>query len=217
MSETSSALIVLAETLKRLRQRIERVEAALPADNSRDGTDGQDGRDGRDGQDGIDGRDGIDGIDGKDGKDGKDGRDGTAPEHEWDGSKLRFKTPEGEWGQFVNLKGPKGDRGQPGHDGLNGWSSGGGAKFDPDDLPLGAAGIAPELVIVKQAGAWVKLSWQNLLDLLPNADHPVPYAVTRHGRTVTVGGEPVLITPTGQAVTSAGQAVTVNNQPIFIS
>ncbi|HAS45884.1 MAG TPA: hypothetical protein DCS93_35710 [Microscillaceae bacterium] len=32
------------------------------------------------------------------------------PSHEWSGTQLRFEFPSGNWGPFVDLKGPKGDR-----------------------------------------------------------------------------------------------------------
>lgn len=58
----------------------------------------------------------------KDGKDGKDGRNGKSvigppgptgppgpiPDHEWQGTKLRWENPDGTWDAFVDLKGPKG-------------------------------------------------------------------------------------------------------------
>jgi len=95
------------------------------------GANGKDGKDGRDGIDGIDGKDGSQGekgergeagtagakgdpgkqgprgLAGADGKDGRDGQDGETPEHEWDGTRLRFKDAEG-WGQWVELRGPAG-------------------------------------------------------------------------------------------------------------
>ena len=33
------------------------------------------------------------------------GRDGLSPEHEWDGPRLRFKNPNGSWGEWVDLSG----------------------------------------------------------------------------------------------------------------
>lgn len=42
-----------------------------------------------------------DGKDGKDGKDGIDGKDGQIPDHEVLGRMIRFKKPNGQWGQWV--------------------------------------------------------------------------------------------------------------------
>ena len=53
---------------------------------------------GRTPQKGIDYFDGDDGI-------------GIPPDHEWEGTKLRFQNPDGFWETFVNLKGDKGDDG----------------------------------------------------------------------------------------------------------
>ncbi|NCB03394.1 MAG: hypothetical protein EOM67_14745, partial [Spirochaetia bacterium] len=37
------------------------------------------------------------------------GKDGLAPEHQWDGPRIRFKNPNGSWGEWVDLKdGPGG-------------------------------------------------------------------------------------------------------------
>lgn len=35
---------------------------------------------------------------------GLDGTSGLAPEHEWDGTRLRFKNPDGSWGEYVDLR-----------------------------------------------------------------------------------------------------------------
>jgi hypothetical protein len=46
---------------------------------------------------------GFDGRDGSDGWDGQDGVDGDIPEHEWNGTQIRFKQPNGQWGEFVEF------------------------------------------------------------------------------------------------------------------
>ena len=60
------------------------------------------------GEKGEEGRAGKDGRNGTDGKNGKDGIGGEAPEHEWDDTKLRFKNPDGTWGEWTDLKGQPG-------------------------------------------------------------------------------------------------------------
>jgi len=35
------------------------------------------------------------------------GAPGAPPEHEWDGTRLRFKNPNGTWGEYVELKADK--------------------------------------------------------------------------------------------------------------
>lgn len=39
---------------------------------------------------------------------GPRGKRGRAPEHEWEGSSIRFKQPNDEWGEWVDLRGPGG-------------------------------------------------------------------------------------------------------------
>jgi hypothetical protein len=139
--------------------------------DGRDGRDGVDGKDGRDGERGYQGirgergpagRDGIDGQDGKDGeqgppgrdgapgRDGKDGERGPMPDHEWDGTRLRFQKPDGEWGQLVDLKGPKGSRGDQG-------PSGGGGAGVGAYIPKG--GTAGQ-VLVKTGPLNYQAEWQ---------------------------------------------------------
>jgi hypothetical protein len=77
------------------------------------GIKGEKGDTGFNGMNGIDGEDGIDGKDGKDGESIK-GDKGDMPKHEWDGAALRFERPDGLWGEWVNLQGPKGRNGEHG-------------------------------------------------------------------------------------------------------
>ena len=45
---------------------------------------------------------------------GADGEVGPMPRHEWDGTKLRFEQADGTWGEWVNLRGPRGATGPAG-------------------------------------------------------------------------------------------------------
>ncbi len=63
------------------------------------------------GEKGDAGQPGKDGRNGVDGKNGKDGKNGQPPEHEWEDTKLRFKNPDGSWGEKVDLKGERGETG----------------------------------------------------------------------------------------------------------
>ncbi len=38
-----------------------------------------------------------------DGDPGDPGEKGAIPDHEWDGKKLRFEKPDGEWGEWINI------------------------------------------------------------------------------------------------------------------
>lgn len=69
-------------------------------------------------------KDGTDGLS-SDGEDGEDGLDGLPPAHEWNLTELRFKNPNGTDGNYVDLKGEKGDAitvtvGSPPNDPSNG-------------------------------------------------------------------------------------------------
>lgn len=48
------------------------------------------------------------------GKDGDPGPKGDKPDHEWQGTQLRFERPDGSWGELVDLRGPKGAKGSRG-------------------------------------------------------------------------------------------------------
>lgn len=57
---------------------------------------------------------GPQGPEGPEGKVGPTGPQGPSPEHEWDGSELRFRNPDGTWGNFTDLEGPIGPIGPVG-------------------------------------------------------------------------------------------------------
>jgi len=76
-----------------------------------EGLQGFDGESGVDGRKGAQGRAGTTGDKGEPGPKGDKGETGDTPAHEWDETKLRFRTPSGAWGRKVNLKGDTGGRG----------------------------------------------------------------------------------------------------------
>jgi len=87
------------------------------------GAHGEPGERGRDGNDGAPGERGLRGYKGEQGRAGEvgpvgppgpKGDTGPAPAHEWQGTALRFKKPNGDWGRAVNLQGPGGGRGASG-------------------------------------------------------------------------------------------------------
>lgn len=63
------------------------------------------------GERGETGLNGKAGDQGPRGPAGPKGDTGPPPAHEWRGTELRFMHPDGEWGQFVDLKG---EAGKPG-------------------------------------------------------------------------------------------------------
>lgn len=77
------------------------------------------GAPGKDGKDGEDGKRGLRGLKGEPGSDGLRGDTGPMPDHQWDGTRLRFEQPDGTWGKFVDL------RGLPGASGGGGGAGGG--------------------------------------------------------------------------------------------
>jgi len=60
---------------------------------------------------------------------GPEGPSGPPPEHEWQGTRLRFEQPDGSWGEYVDLRGPAGMNGRNGGSGalppLNTWQPSG--------------------------------------------------------------------------------------------
>lgn len=72
------------------------------------GIQGPEGPQGPQGEKGATGAPGPKGDTGAAGQAGADGAPGLPPEHEWQGTTLRFKEPNGSWGQAVDLRGPAG-------------------------------------------------------------------------------------------------------------
>lgn len=72
------------------------------------GIQGPEGPQGPQGKKGATGNPGPKGDTGDAGPAGADGAPGLPPEHEWQGTALRFKEPDGSWGQAVDLRGPAG-------------------------------------------------------------------------------------------------------------
>jgi hypothetical protein len=63
---------------------------------------------------------GTPGPQGPGGPPGPQGPKGDKPAHEWSELLLRFENPDGSWGAYVDLQGPKGDTGDPGPTGPQG-------------------------------------------------------------------------------------------------
>lgn len=72
------------------------------------------------GETGPRGPQGPPGRDGLPGPQGVAGQVGPAPEHEWKGTSIRFQSPTGEWGKWVDLQGPRGLSGGRGGSGGGG-------------------------------------------------------------------------------------------------
>lgn len=136
------------------------------------------------------GRDGARGPVGPRGPAGKDGERGPMPDHEWSGTKLRFQKPDGEWGKFVQLRGPKGDAGNPGTSG-GGYVVGGG--FDPSDLPA-ATNATPDAFLVRQGETWAVATYAQMSTWLGGAVSVVVDALlTEDGEIVVTESRDVII------------------------
>lgn len=72
------------------------------------------------GDKGEQGERGLQGVAGINGLDGAQGPRGTAPDHEWDGTKLRWKNPDGTWSDWTDLQGAQGPEGPQGIQGDQG-------------------------------------------------------------------------------------------------
>lgn len=75
------------------------------------------------GEQGGIGQQGPQGVEGPAGERGPQGNVGPRPEHEWEGTKVRFQHPDGSWGEFTNVigeQGPQGIRGPQGEQGPKG-------------------------------------------------------------------------------------------------
>lgn len=106
------------------------------------GPRGEVGPQGDDGEPGERGPRGPKGEQGPVGPKGDQGPVGPAPDHRWDGAKLQFEKPNGEWGPKVDLRGPRGPRGLDGSSGGGGGTSEGGGEQGPQGEvgPAGPAG-----------------------------------------------------------------------------
>jgi hypothetical protein len=138
-----------------------------PGEKGRQGPRGPEGEPGPRGETGPHGQPGIQGEKGDPGEKGEPGEKGDtgpAPAHEWQGTALRFKKPDGKWGKAVDLKGEKGSNG-----GIivrgGGSSSGGGMA----DLIPGNPNLAPTGIAIVQAGQWVNLPWEAFLQTIAGA------------------------------------------------
>ena len=60
----------------------------------------------------------IQGPEGPQGPRGMTGDVGPRPEHEWNGTSVRFQRADGNWGPYIDLLGPTGDKGDRGDTGL---------------------------------------------------------------------------------------------------
>lgn len=146
--------------------------------SGKDGAPGRDGVDGKDGAPGVKGDTGARGAPGRDGIDGKDGligpmgprgvpgpqgeqgpqgergEVGPMPDHQWDGTRLRFEFEDSmgrtQWGEFVDLQGPRGPAGRS--------AVGGGATSDAHGIPSGGS---TGQVLKKTSSSDYAVQWAN--------------------------------------------------------
>jgi len=84
---------------------LHRVSSTTPIIIKREGTPGVDGINGKSGDQG---RQGIVGEPGQVGRQGEPGVQGPVPEHQVRNGEIRFKNPDGTWGNWVSLGAPGG-------------------------------------------------------------------------------------------------------------
>jgi hypothetical protein len=95
-------------------QRGEQGIAGGRGENGVKGDPGADGKDGDPGPRGPRGPKGDRGEQGPKGDPGAEGEVGPIPEHEWEGTQIRFEQPGRRWGGWVDLRGPRGRAGSGG-------------------------------------------------------------------------------------------------------
>lgn len=96
---------------------------------------------------------------------GDRGDPGLPPAHEWKGTKLRFRQPDGKWGSLVDLKGDKGSGGGVIVTGGGSSGSSSGPAWNPD-LLAPADDTVPTEFVVKQDGEWVRASLSQMCSWL---------------------------------------------------
>lgn len=99
----------------------------------------------------VKGRDYKDGETGRPGDPGAPGKDGSSPDFEWQGTRLRFKKPDGTWGDYTELtiKKMNGDSGRTIHRG--------GSSFlrDLKDTNIASPTDGQALVYNTAQGKWI--------------------------------------------------------------
>ena len=205
------------------------------------GRTGERGRRGRRGMIGPAGKDGVSvigrqgeqgppGPEGPPGPKGDKGDTGLPPEHQWDGTRLRFRNPDGTWGVFVRLKGDTGGRGPAG---AGGGGRGNSANPGFDSISL----VGTDLVFARPAagplGETITVDLSSLAGAgtvdVEDEGNPQGAADTFNfvgaGVTATVAGGTATITISGGAATLQGAydnapavpQITVNNgQPLTV-
>lgn len=145
-------------------ERGEKGETGAAGKQGEIGQKGETGSPGEKGEAGKPGPKGGTGSIGPQGETGEKGDVGPAPDHEWQGSKLRFKKPDGKWGKYTDLKGPKGDAGKTVV--MRGISSAGSSL---DALTPGTQNVEPAGIPVMQNGQWVNLPWAAFISVIAGA------------------------------------------------
>ena len=118
------------------------------------GDPGIDGKAGDPGPRGPRGPKGDRGERGPKGDRGEQGEVGPVPEHEWEGTQIRFEQPGHRWGDWVDLRGPRGRAG----------SGGGGSVTTPggsiDGLTIsGTAAVGETLTATFGTGVTGTVQW----------------------------------------------------------
>lgn len=121
----------------------------------------------------------IQGPRGPQGPQGEPGPMGPMPDHQWDGTRLRFEEPEGGWGKYVDLKG------QPGTAGASGGGGGGGSTLQPNSLEIATGILAGDYMVIARGNKFMRIAIET--SGVPEG------AITVNGEYVFVNGEYVVI------------------------
>lgn len=108
------------------------------------------------------------------------GPNGDKPDHEWIGTGLRFEKPDGEWGELVDLRGPRGPRS----------SVGGGTGIGTlTALPLPV--LDTDFLVVQRAGRLYRVTVELLKDVFGAGSTTPADAITTEGgdTLMTEGGD----------------------------
>lgn len=126
------------------------------------------------------------------------GKPGEMPEHEWDGTKIRFELPDGDWGEWTDLRGKQGGPGE---------------SFGPDSGPGG--GMAVPTLIVRKGNT----RFEGVAEIVFAAN----LTVTKTSNGISVSGENGggggtgldFETPTGD-VDDSNVAFTATETPLYL-
>lgn len=123
------------------------------------------------------------------------------PEHEWDGTKIRFQNADGTFGDYVDLRGTGGTDGKDGKDGKDGTNGNNGTNADPAQMNSllteyqTACGLMSNLTLIvnnlNTSVHQVQTQQQNYATLQQNFNNLQTLVNTLAAQKVSFGAAPV--------------------------